>query len=79
MDTAPDMSGANVKPKIINNYDIDFVHSKLYKQQTEVCNKLEILPSDSVWLATSEKEEYAKFRRKNNVARICLTGVYDIC
>lgn len=69
----------DVAEKIINNFDIDFVHSKLYKQQTEICNKLELLPSDSVWLATSEKEEYAKFRRKNNVARICLTGVYEIC
>jgi hypothetical protein len=53
------------------------VYSKLNIQQKEICTKLELSPSDSVWLATSIDEEYSKFRRQQDVARVCLSGVYD--
>lgn len=68
-----------VSEEIINNFDIDYVHSKLHKQQLDFCEKLNFVPSDSVWLATTTKEEYLKFRRVNNIARICLSGVYTKC
>jgi len=64
---------------IISNFDIDYVHRRLSIMQHDVCKKLEFNPSDTVWLATTGNIEYAKFRRDNNTARICLSGVYEIC
>lgn len=69
----------NIAEHIINNFDIDFVYKSLKNQQYEVCRKLNLNTSDSVWLATSDSYEYKKFRRKNSTARICLSGVYKKC
>jgi len=67
----------DVAETIINNFDIDFVHSYFKEKQKQVCEKLNFVPSDSVWLATTTQEEFAKFRRDKDVARICLAGVYN--
>lgn len=66
-----------VAETIINNFDIDYIHKQLDNQQRSVCKKLDLTPSDSVWLATTTNAEYSKFRRKDNIARICLAGVYN--
>ena len=66
-----------VAEAVINNFDIDFVHNRLYTKQIEICDALDLNPSDSVWLATSKSKEYQKFMRKDNIARICLAGVID--
>lgn len=62
---------------IISNFDIDFVYKSLYNKQKTICDKMNFTPSDSVWLATTEHNDYAKFRRNSNVARICLSGVIN--
>lgn len=67
----------NVSEKIINTFSIDYVHTKLKDQQLAVCNKLGLTPSDSVWLATTENEEYSKFIRRGKIARVCLSGTYE--
>ena len=69
----------SIAETVINNFDIDYIHSALSNQQRSVCDKLELKPSDSVWLATTDSVEYSKFRRRNNIARICLSGVYEKC
>lgn len=66
-----------VAEAVISNFDIDFVHNRLYTKQVEICNSLDLNPSDSVWLATSKSKEYQKFIRKDDIARICLAGVID--
>lgn len=67
----------DVAEKIISSFDIDYIHKRLYNKQVKICNSLNFNPSDTVWLATTKDKEYAKFRRKDNIARICLAGVYD--
>ena len=67
----------DVAEKIIDTFNLDYVHTALNTQQKEICKELDLVPSDSVWLATSTNDEYSKFRRKNNIARICLAGVYN--
>ena len=67
----------DIAEKIIDTFNLDYIHNTLYIQQQEICNDLELIPSDSVWLATSTNDQYAKFRRKDNVARLCLAGVYN--
>ena len=49
----------------------------LYNKQTELCTELDIVPSDSVWLATSTQEIYKKFRRSKDIARLCPAGCYN--
>ena len=68
----------HIAEKIINSYDINYIHNMFKGQQQLVCNELDLTPSDSVWLATSIHEDYQKFRRKDNVARLCLSGVYKL-
>lgn len=67
----------DVAERIIEQYDIGYVHNRLKYEQQRICDLLDLTPSDSVWLATSEHNDYAKFRRTNNTARICLSGVYN--
>jgi len=67
----------DVAEKIIETFSLDYVYSTLSNQQKEVCKNLDLTASDSVWLATSTKEEYSKFRRQKDIARICLAGVYN--
>lgn len=69
----------DIAERIIENYDIGYVHSRLKHKQLQVCDMLDLTPCDSVWLATSEHEDYAKFRRNQNTARICLSGAYELC
>jgi len=67
----------DVAETVINNFDIDFVHNQLYNEQKRVCEELNFTPSDSVWLATTQNQEYAKYMRDGKNARICLAGVYN--
>lgn len=62
---------------IINNFDIDFVYNRLFKEQKEVCQIMRFNPSDSVWLANTNNIDYAKFMRDGKNARLCLAGVYN--
>lgn len=67
-----------VAEKIISNFDIDYVHNKMYPQQKEICDLMSFKPSDSVWLATTMDYEYNKFVRGPSAycpARICLAEV----
>jgi hypothetical protein len=65
-----------VAESIISTFDIDFVYKSLYNKQKKVCKEMNFIPSDSVWLATTKDSDYSKFRRKDDIARICLAGVY---
>jgi len=65
-----------VAESIISTFDIDFVYKSLYNKQKKVCEEMNFIPSDSVWLATTKDSDYSKFRRKDDIARICLAGVY---
>lgn len=67
----------DVAETIINHFSLDYIHATLNIQQQEICNTLNLIPSDSVWLATSTDDQFSKFRRKDNVARVCLAGVYN--
>ena len=66
----------NVSEKIISSFALDHVYNRLRDQQEDISSKLELQPSDSVWLATTTHDDYQKFRRKDNVARLCLAPLY---
>ena len=65
----------SVAEKIISHFDIDYVYNKLSKKQKDVCNEYNFVPSDSVWLATTDSPAYDKFKR-GNVNRLCLAPCY---
>ena len=58
---------------LINTYSINYIHSKLKNIQAKVCNTYNFIPSDSVWLATSNDNKYVDYRRCSNIARLCIT------
>jgi len=68
-----------VAEKIISNFDVDYVYTRLSKEQRKFCSLLNLDQSHSVWLATSTDEIYSKFRRNKNIARLNLAGLYTLC
>jgi hypothetical protein len=66
----------NIAETIISKFDIDYIYNTLNIEQKRVCDALGFVPSDSVWLACTTQDEYKKFRRYKDIARICLAGVY---
>lgn len=67
----------NIAETVINNFDIDFVHTQWTDMQRSVCDQLSLTPSDSVWIATTTDPVYQKFRRHGDTARVCLAGVFN--
>ena len=67
----------DIAEAIIDKFSIGYVYNRLHGQQSAICERLELVPSDTVYLATSTDNEYNKFRRQGNIARICLAGLYD--
>ena len=67
----------DIAETVISNFEIDYVHNRLYNKQKAICEHLNFTPSDSVWLATTKDKEYAKFMRDGETARICLAGVMN--
>lgn len=67
----------DISEAIISQFDIDYVFNRLRKQQLDRCVELDFNPSDSVWLATTHNELYRKFFKKDKIARICLSKVYN--
>lgn len=58
---------------IIDNFDVDSMYEKFKSTQLELCDKYNIIPSDTYFIATSFDEYYKIRRRKGNEARLCLT------
>lgn len=65
-----------ISEEIIKSFSLDHIYKRLNNKQREICETLNLIPSDSVWLATTDDIDYKKFRRNSNTARICLSGVY---
>jgi len=59
---------------IIEHFDTEIVYNTLNKYQDEICNQLNMTPSDVLWLATSDDPEYKKFYR-NYTNRLCLADI----
>ncbi len=57
---------------VIERFTINHVYDRMRKIQLEVCEKMNLTPSDSVWLATSEDNVYDDFKR-GNTNRLCIT------
>lgn len=70
---------ADVAEKVISNFDIDYVYNSISTKQKTICTLLDLTPSDSVWLATTNDLDYKKFRRSGETARVSLSGVYELC
>ena len=61
---------------LMRRFDVDYIYNKLRLPQLDICDELNLTPSDSVWLATSDDPMYDKFKR-GGVNRICLAPFYS--
>lgn len=61
---------------VISKFPIDYVYDKFKDQQIEICKTYDLVPSDSVWLATSDSDDYTDFRRSGESARLSLCEFY---
>ena len=60
-----------VAEHFINKYDIDIVYKTLRPIQEEVCEQFNLIPSDVVWLATTNDPKFEKFKR-GNICRVSI-------
>lgn len=60
--------------KLIENIPIDLVYKTLRPFQSDICRELDLIPSDTVWLATSDDPIYSKFYR-NYTNRLCIADL----
>lgn len=58
---------------IMNKYNIDYVYNRLRENQINFCEKFDLVPSDSVHIATTTSEEFSDFRRNKKIARLCIS------
>lgn len=65
---------ASLGEKIINRFNTEYVFSKLRSYQLSICDDLNLTPSDTVWLATSNDQDYNKFYR-NYTNRLCIADL----
>lgn len=49
--------------RLIENVKVDEVYNELKDYQKQICEELELTPSDSVWLGTTTNSDYDKFKR----------------
>lgn len=66
---------------LIKNIGITEVHDELSFYQNKICDELELIPSDSVWLATTTNKDYNKFKRgftnRINISELIKKDYYD--
>jgi hypothetical protein len=59
---------------IISNLDLPLVHHTLHPFQVNICDELELTPSDVLWIATTDDPVYSKFFR-NHTNRVCIADI----
>jgi len=69
--------GVKTMQLIMNNFAIDSMFNKYRKMQLDVCTKYDLTPSDVFYLATTKDKYYIRRRRGGNLARICLTPLFN--
>ena len=64
--------------QIVNTTGV-FQKKEQYKaQQDEICEHLDLRPSDSFLLGTTDNDEWSRFKRENGINRVCLTPAYGV-
>lgn len=59
---------------LIQNVNPEIVFNTLRPLQIQVCEELNLTPSDTIWLATSTDPMYNKFKR-GNTNRLCIADL----
>lgn len=66
----------HLSERIIKEFSIDYIYCRFKDFQADVCNQYDLIPSDSVWLATSKDLQYKNFFR-TDTARLCITELFN--
>ena len=69
--------GVRTMQLIMNNFSVDTMYNKYRDKQLELCKEYDLTPSDVFYLATTTDRYYTRRRRVDDVARICLTPLFD--
>ena len=68
-------SSSKIMEAMMNNFTVDEMYNKYKDTQKEICDKYDLTPSDTYFVATSTDPFYKKLRRNENTARLCITGI----
>ena len=72
-------TGVRTMQLIMKNFAVDEMWNRYRPKQLEICEKLELKPSDCFYMATSRDPFWTRRRRMrwNDTARICITSLFD--
>ena len=68
-------ASSKIMEAMMDNFTVDEMYNKYKGIQKEVCDKYDLIPSDTYFVATSTDPFYKKLRRNENTARLCITGI----
>lgn len=72
-------TGVRTMQLIMKNFAVDEMWNRYRDKQIQICNDLELQPSDCFYLATSRDKFWMRRRRMrwNDTARLCITSLFD--
>lgn len=70
--------GVTILEKVIESFDVDQIYKQGKIRQEIICNQLQLLPSDTFFIANSNDEYFQPRRRGMPSARICLTPIWNM-
>jgi len=70
-------ASAQIMKTIMENYQVDEMYKRFKSTQKQLCDDLELQPSDTYFIATSTDDYYEIRRRKSNIARLSLTSILE--
>ena len=70
--------GAKLGIEIIKKYGPDYIYNKYVYQQNVLCEKLNIVPSNTILFGLDYNNQYPEYNRGSNVNRLGLFKHYDI-
>lgn len=58
---------------VMDNFPVDYVYNKFRDTQLDICRENDLIPSDSVFLATTTDTKYDHYKRGDGTNRLCLS------
>lgn len=70
--------GAKLGLELIKQYSPDYIYNKYFEQQKNICNRLDIVPSNTILFGLDYHNRYPEYNRGTNINRLGLYKHYEI-
>ena len=67
------MAGQIIHTSLLKNFSPDYIFNKYRSKQLEICNNLDIVPSNTVLFGLSSDDKWKEFNRDGYINRMCIS------